>query len=464
MRCGENENSWAWISPSGDFIEVNDHAMYALDSQYRREIIEGMLYKDEGYNHPLKLLTPTGWRSQGCDEYVRVSEKYYRLMVDHLISLPEHTDYIEHPAPKPPESRVKSYVSFSLSPAVMKDTEVERRLMPNLSTGTWTSLSRLTRSEERFLEKCDDEYVDWREERVLHTEGVTQSMKNAWVMLGWYFIHHSRGPANEYMREQGWLQATNAFAVSGRNGTVKQWDVFFTEAVNCYRKQDPVPMTGWFGDFMGTFGEAMERFASPKTVERLFGVLLERFHHKGAKMTLRGSLIRLAYCNDEIRSAVLPMLQSREAVEAASIKADYKKLDAFSRKFGLSIGAWWDYVGLFYGDLSSVESRKDEITIPHGDSIIAKYVKGYEQRRLEYYVVYSLEGYSRSNPYMSVIPVMRFPVASGGMGYDSFEISLAGIPRLPKGEAALASILKHNVKQHEQNDRYRNLDRVPSYP
>lgn len=180
---------------------------------------------------------------------------------------------------------------------------------------------------------------------------------------------------------------------------------------------------------------------------------------------LRSDLIRLAYCNDEIRSVVLPLLQPREAAVAApSIKADYKKLDVFSRKFGLTIGAWWNYVGLFYGDLSSVESRKDEITIPHGDSIIAKYVKGYEERRLEYYVVYSLEGYSRSNPYMSVIPVMRFPMESGGMGYDSSEISLSSIPRLPKGEAALASILKHNVKWHEHNHMYRSLDRVPSYP
>lgn len=165
---------------------------------------------------------------------------------------------------------------------------------------------------------------------------------------------------------------------------------------------------------------------------------------------LRSDLIRLAYCNVEIRSAVLPMLQSREGSIPYFDDAAYyfDELKAFSRRYDLP---GWDFLGLYHGSLSGVLQRGTIDVIPHGEDMVARYTNG----PFEYYVVYTYQDASEDGidaPYVQATPVLRYMVREDAWNVI-YRGGLGGIYRLPGGENALWDILKRNVKAYERDAR-----------
>lgn len=305
--CSEIENSWAWISPSGEFHDIDDHGGWAeWHSQYRKAIIEEWAYGDtDEWGGPKDLMSRGGWEHQGgtSGKKIRVTPDYFRLMVDQIAGASTDEQLWAMEAPKDGKAPTIR-TTFTIRPKVFLQIETQRRLrhLPNLFFGQWTPDTHLTREENKFIFWAEDTFGkgNWYEthhERVLDSD--EQKHAEAWEMMKWHLVHNGRRAGCNHLLRLGWMQATNPFYVRVMKGTHAPWDTFFTKGVECVDK-DPMEedfgVDFWkiseSGNYIGdydkmTFGEALTRFASRRVSDTLFGVVMERFHKSAARVASR---------------------------------------------------------------------------------------------------------------------------------------------------------------------------------
>lgn len=296
--CSETEHSWAWISPSGDFHDIDDHGSWAeWNPQFRKAIIEEWAYEDtDRWGGPKDLMSPKGWKYQGggSGKEVRVTPAYFRLMVDQIAGASTYDQLWAMDAPK--DGKVPTiHTTFTIRPKVFLQIETQRRLrhLPTLFFGQWTPDTHLTREENKFIFWAEDtfgkgKWYETHQERVLDRD--ERKHAEAWEMMKWHLVHHGRSVGSHHLLRLGWMQAGNPFNTSVMKGNTAQWDTFFIEAVKCMKKD---PMEEEFGvDFWKanddgsygghydkmTFGEALSKFASRRVSDHLFGVVMDKFH------------------------------------------------------------------------------------------------------------------------------------------------------------------------------------------
>lgn len=283
--CSKDEHSWAWISPSGEFTPVDDHGTWAAQHpKYRKEIVDLLLA-----DGPRDLLTSRGFSYMDhSDKKIRVSPAYFDLMTEKLVNsdLDQLTPDTDPPTLNLPR---ESFTEYKINPLYSDLPEVKRKLRKfPLLQETWTSKTKLTRFESEFIFWMDDEYGEgeWVDEKkIVKPNSHEVKLRSAWRSLVWFYIHNVRSIANKTLVKYGWMAAGNPFNawVSDTDNTA-QWDAFFTEGVKCY-KLDPmleefhVQLDSSY--IKTTYGEALERFASRRVSDHLFGVVMDR-HHKMA--------------------------------------------------------------------------------------------------------------------------------------------------------------------------------------
>lgn len=203
----DNEHSWAWLSPTGDFIEVEHHSSWALTN-----------YPDETYAEYERSLrdSPSGRT---------VSRDLYMALARGAIYGPE--SFYD----RPPQDLLQRGRVYQVPEEVRR--RAAARGLPTLSMGTWPLNKRLTATEERFLEA-----------EGVYPEVVEVDQDNAWnrkVRKTWdehrsEIYSDTLDSAKKALHKAGWISVANAYSLGGVvEPTAKQWESFFRNVLDCWK-------------------------------------------------------------------------------------------------------------------------------------------------------------------------------------------------------------------------------------
>lgn len=246
-RGCEDAHSWAWISPNGDFIEVDDHSGFALSILTPEEIAAEMLY---GPTRAVFKKTPM---------------VLHKILVEACVADPE--TFVMNPPPG-----LQKGLVYSIPLDVQK--AAERLGFPNLSKGSWSLKTRLTPAENRYLVS-----------QGVVPEVVKVDVSNRWnarLMEAWSHRH-------EYLRQmsfaaislllrKGWAKVANAYAVGADVPSDVKWDSFFAAVLKCWKAQKIRPdlekevfeVVQKQNVTQMSYADAVGRFASQKMQEEFF--------------------------------------------------------------------------------------------------------------------------------------------------------------------------------------------------
>jgi hypothetical protein len=270
-RCDETEHSWAWISPSGEFIEVRNHTAWATEHGPHKE--ECILNIIEDIN--LEALTHGGWTvPYGSSEVYKTTESYYRLIVQSLLEQ-------EAEAPEDPEYKPSRVVKHTILPEYWHTLWMQKYIkgMPNLST----------RDENKLILTLTDKLGDWfQDTEVILPDKKREKQKEKQKEIyegAMKAIGMASHVVTNTMLSHGWMKVTNAFAVSVSPKGVwntKLWDALFTESMRCLTDFNVMDKTFYLSlddsreDSKSTFGEVLVKYTSRKVSEAIFEILMSK--------------------------------------------------------------------------------------------------------------------------------------------------------------------------------------------
>jgi len=209
------EHSWAWISPSGRFIEIRDHGRWAWK------------------NHPDILL------SYALEEWPSHYKAPAGYMEDILPSLTRDSRIVERQdTPGLVGTEVLQLNSSVLNSRRFKSRQ---RWMDVLGKGYWLPHERLSREEEKFIERAHQEHgsVFSKETRVLEDSPANKARRKFWKKERQRIGMDLREWASRALHEDGWMSASNTQSVSladGEKGNRAQWDAFFRVVLSEFEK------------------------------------------------------------------------------------------------------------------------------------------------------------------------------------------------------------------------------------
>lgn len=203
----DDEHSWAWISPTGEFYEVANHAEWALANR-----------KEETY---AEALSTRPYRKSLYNNNERIFSSFLHAAVF------DNDAFLKGP----PKDLFQLGRVYQIPDDVRR--RAEARGLPTLSMGSWALRTRLTPAEERFLAS-----------EGVYPEVVDVDRDNAWnrkVMKVWKEKHsdfdlHTRSLAEGILEREGWIKVSNAYGLGGlQEPTPKQWASFFRNVVKCWK-------------------------------------------------------------------------------------------------------------------------------------------------------------------------------------------------------------------------------------
>lgn len=206
-RGCDDGHSWAWLSPTGDFVEVGNHSTWALTN-----------YPDETYAEYE--------RSQ------RDNPSKHAVSRDLYMALARSAIYgHESFYARPPQDLLQRGRVYQIPEEVRR--RADARGMPTLSMGSWPLNKRLVPAEERFLEV-----------EGVYPEVVAVDLDNAWnrkVRKTWEEHHReiysdTLTSAKKALHKAGWISVANAYSLGGlTEPTAKQWESFFRNVLDCWK-------------------------------------------------------------------------------------------------------------------------------------------------------------------------------------------------------------------------------------
>jgi hypothetical protein len=203
----EDEHSWAWVSPTGDFVEVDHHSKWALIN-----------YPDETYAEYERSL-----RDSPSDR--TVSPGLYMALARSAIY--DHESFYD----RPPQDLLQRGQKYQVSEEVRRRAAAKG--MPTLSMGSWPLNKRLTAAEERFLE-AEGVYPEVVE--VDRDNAWNRKMRKTWEEHRREIYSDTLTSAKKALHKAGWISVANAYSLGGlKEPTAKQWESFFRNVIDCWK-------------------------------------------------------------------------------------------------------------------------------------------------------------------------------------------------------------------------------------
>lgn len=252
----DDEHSWAWISPAGEFIEVRNHSDWALAN--RQEQIYAEALSDRSEDQPLGILTNDQIRRSFIRAAVFDDENFRK---------------------GPPKDLIQKGQVYKIPDDVR--LRAEKRGLPNLSMGTWPLRTRLTSSEEKFL-AAEGVYPEIVE--VDRDNSWNRKVMRAWENFGVDLSAALGIRASDALKREGWIKVSNAFALGGyREPNAKQWAAFFKNTIKCWKAvgiRPPVEKEKFFLSINSryeemTYAEAVDIYCPRDIQDEIFEYLLE---------------------------------------------------------------------------------------------------------------------------------------------------------------------------------------------
>lgn len=233
----EEEHSWAWITPEGEFIEVDNHGDWAK-TNFPQEVIRRVLessYKDAPTPEVARALVEMEVR-EGFSVLHKSNTPNHLLEKSKVYTIPE------------------------------KDRKEAKKLdLPTLSLGVWGAKTRLTRQEEAFLLDFDV-YPDLIE--VVRESKRNQQIRDYWEKEKRRVWMETTSAANDYLMDLGWIKVANAYELGGSRIPSKvQWESFFREVLQCW-KQDSLYPPVEKELFSLSYGSAHDEIPLEEVIER----------------------------------------------------------------------------------------------------------------------------------------------------------------------------------------------------
>jgi tRNA nucleotidyltransferase/poly(A) polymerase len=259
------EHSWAWISPSGKLIEVDDHGGWGIEN-----------FPQETYEATLRDLSRKSHRER--DPLFR---KLLPIFLKAVVFDPDNWETA-------PDEVLKKGRVYQIPEKTRE--KAEKLNLPNLSEGSWGLRVRLTPAEERFLfqEKVFPEIV-----RVNINNARNKRVRRLWKEE-WNSIHNAaRRNASEVMHKKGWISASHWAALGGAfEPSPKQWESFFQQVLSCWKKNGTRPDIVHEKFYLASgkayeeipYEEALERYCPRHLQDEIYEYLLS----DSASRTARG--------------------------------------------------------------------------------------------------------------------------------------------------------------------------------
>lgn len=250
-RSCESEHSWAWISPSGDFIPVDDHSEYALT----KASVEGILKV-----LPEKVFSVPPHKALVWGEYAL---NHYRQTGGY---------------PEDPPGLLTGYV-WSIPADVQRLAEKKR--LPTLSKGSWGLKQPLTRQEEAFLSVLG---VFPEKTKITPDNAYNRKLHRSWDQSIGEILRGINSAAKSSLLNDGWVGVGNSYSLYHQGGVSPvQFESFFREVLECWKKKgirpDPLKerliLTTDTTHRTISYDEALSRNASRRLQDEFFEYFLE---------------------------------------------------------------------------------------------------------------------------------------------------------------------------------------------
>jgi tRNA nucleotidyltransferase/poly(A) polymerase len=249
------EHSWAWISPSGKLIEVDDHGGWGIEN-----------FPQETYAATLQDLSRESRR--GHDPLFR---KHLPIFLKAVVFDPDNWDTV-------PEEALKKGRVYQIPEKTRE--KAEKLGLPNLSEGSWGLRVRLTPAEEQFLFR---ENVFPEAVQVSMSNARNERVRSLWKEERSSLENSARHNASEVLYEKGWISASHWADLGGASEpSPKQWESFFQQALSCWKKQGLRPAIGREKLYLAVgrsheaipYEDAIERYCPRQLQDEIYEYLL----------------------------------------------------------------------------------------------------------------------------------------------------------------------------------------------